>query len=867
MRQNTSLLLGTPKRMNRRDAESAEKSLAQRPPRLGGEAVFLASLAALFLVPLASLHAANRTNPTNKPNILLIMTDDQGYGEMSCHGNPVLKTPHLDRLHGEGIRFADFHVAPMCTPTRGQLMTGVDVLRNLAMNVSSGRTLLRRDLPTMADIFASAGYGAGIFGKWHLGDNYPYRPQDRGFQESLWYPSSHIGSAPDYWDNDYFDDTYWHNGRRRQFTGYTTDVFFREAMRWMREQAQSGRPFFCYLPTAAPHGPHFVPASYREAMEAAAAKAAPPKLQVAAREQLTRYLAMIANIDENMGRLETFLRETGLRENTIVVFLTDNGSTFGPRYFNVGMRSGKTTLWEGGHRVPCFIRWPAGRLRSPGDVAGLAQVQDLLPTLLDLAGVKAPANAQFDGISLAGALRGTAQMPLDRTLIVQFSRMDHQEPERGDACVMWRRWRLVQDKELYDLTADPAQERNVIAEHPDIAARLRAYYASWWETVAPRLNEPQRVIIGHDAEPRSQLSPCEWRDSFLDQGAQVRRGERRNGVWYLEVARAGEYEFELRRWAREREAPLSAGLPPKKITDGEFPAGTALPIAKARLKTGPFDHTVAVAATDTSVKFRVPLDVGPTELQTWFYNDSGEELCGAYYVYVQRLQTSPPVKIVLDTDMSGDCDDTGALALLHALADRERPNIVFFLIDDCSTHEFGCYGNKSNRTPNVDRLAASGIRFNTAWATPLCVPTRALLLSGQYGFKTGIYYNAGIDPAKRGDLPNRITPLSRTLQQAGYATFMGGKWHLEGLPGEKAWGFDEYCLYGSLCEAVRRNRDWVARYKGPWWPATWPNRTVLSKPEGRGNPYATWHPMIIRNGEFMETGPDDFGPEILSRDV
>ncbi len=127
----------------------------------------------------------------------------------------VLKTPHLDRLHDESVRFTDFHVAPMCTPTRGQLMTGVDCLRNRAMNVSSGRTLLRRDLPTMADLFAAAGYATGIFGKWHLGDNYPYRPQDRGFHETLWYPSSHIGSAPDFWDNDYFDDTYWHNGRRQ----------------------------------------------------------------------------------------------------------------------------------------------------------------------------------------------------------------------------------------------------------------------------------------------------------------------------------------------------------------------------------------------------------------------------------------------------------------------------------------------------------------------------------------------------------------------------------------------------------------------------------------------------------------------------
>ena len=415
------------------------------------------TLTTLLLAPLAALPAADA--PAKQPNILVIVTDDQGYGELSCHGNPVLRTPHLDRLYDESVRFTDFHVAPMCTPTRGQLLTGVDALRNLAMNVSSGRTLLRRDLPTMADLFGTAGYATGIFGKWHLGDNYPYRPQDRGFHETLWYPSSHIGSAPDFWDNDYFDDTYWHNGRRRPLAGYTTDVFFREAMRWMREQALSGKRFLCYLPTAAPHAPHFIPASYREAMAAVVAKANLPKLEPAVREQLTRYFAMIANIDENMGRIDAFLRETDLRDNTVVVFLSDNGSTFGPRYFNAGMKGGKVTLWEGGHRVPCFIRWPAGELRTAGDVTGLTEVQDLLPTLLDLAGVKAPSTAEFDGISLAGVLRGTSEPPADRALVVQFSRMNHPEPERGDACVLWQRWRLVQDKELYDLAADPAQER------------------------------------------------------------------------------------------------------------------------------------------------------------------------------------------------------------------------------------------------------------------------------------------------------------------------------------------------------------------------------------------------------------------------
>src|SRR5688572_10003975 len=174
-----------------------------------------ALFAAVLLLQFSCAHSAS-SPPAEPPNVIIIMTDDQGYGDLSCHGNPVLQTPHLDRLHAESVRLTDFHVAPMCTPTRSQLLTGTDALANGAMNVSSGRTLMRHGLPTIAGEFARQGYRTGIFGKWHLGENYPHRPQDRGFQESLWYPSSHISSAPDYWNNDYFDDVYRRNGGLEQ---------------------------------------------------------------------------------------------------------------------------------------------------------------------------------------------------------------------------------------------------------------------------------------------------------------------------------------------------------------------------------------------------------------------------------------------------------------------------------------------------------------------------------------------------------------------------------------------------------------------------------------------------------------------------
>jgi arylsulfatase A-like enzyme len=580
-----------------------------------------------------------------RPNVILVMTDDQGYGELSCHGNPVLKTPNLDRLHGQSLRLTDFHVAPMCTPTRGQLMTGLDAARNGAVNVSSGRTLLRPGLPTMADFFAANGYRTAMFGKWHLGDNYPYRPQDRGFQETLWFPSSHINSLPDFWDNDYFDDTYIHNGKRERFKGYCTDVFFEQAMAWMKARADAGEPFFTYLPTNAPHGPHWVPKQDRKAMEADFARVRLPGLAPGLKGGLISYLAMIRNIDTNMARLNTFLEKEGLTKNTVLVFLTDNGTTFGHRYYNAGMRGHKTELWEGGHRVPCFIRWPGGGLGEPRDIDGVTQVQDLLPTLIDLCGLVTPTPPKLDGISLAPVLRGKAAVPADRMVVINYSRMpfglDYPTPDSPSivrpegSAVLWKRWRLLRGRELYDLTTDPKQQTEVSDRHPKVAARMKAHLDAWWEGVRKIANEPQRVVIG-GAEDPTKLTACEWLDVFVDQQQQVRRGVRKNGYWHLEVAKAGEYEFELRRWPRESGLALTAGLPATRVTDGVLPPGVALPIARARIFAGGIRQTKRVAPDAESAVFRLKLERGPILLHTWFDDERREPICGAYYVYVRR---------------------------------------------------------------------------------------------------------------------------------------------------------------------------------------------------------------------------------------
>lgn len=642
------------------------------------------SLPLLLTIAIAALaHGAD-----NRPNVILILTDDQGYGDFSCHGNPVLKTPNLDRLHDESLRFIDFHAAPMCTPTRGQIMTGVDALRNGAMNVSSGRALLRREFPTMPQIFAASGYRTAIFGKWHLGDNYPFRPQDRGFQECLWFPSSHIGAVPDAWENDYFDDTYNHNGQRERFAGYCTDVFFTQASAWIRDRAAKKEPFFAYIAPNAPHGPLFVPEKYRQ-----------PYKNL--KPNVASFFGMVAKIDERMGELDSLLRESGLRDNTILIFMTDNGGTAGVPIFNAGMRGTKVTLWEGGHRVPCFIRWPSGHLGEPRDIAGLAESQDILPTLIDLCGLRKPSGARFDGISLLPTLRDNAPLPEDRMLVINYSRMPHKlshfapdnpaVPKRDGAAVLWKRWRLIEDRELYNLDADPLQERNVIAQHPDVAAAMRARLDAWWNGVKDRVNEFQPITIGDDADNPAILTACEWADVFLDQQAQVRRGERKNGFWHIDVARAGRYSFELRRWPRESGLGLSDAIAETRVTDGILPAGPTFPVAKARLKIAGVDQTHPVDPAADAAHFDASLPVGRTPLQTWFYDREGGEIAGAYYVYVGRQPdrpaprpSPPPVSVIFDTDIMGDVDDVGAVATLHALANRGEVRILAMGV--CAKH-------------------------------------------------------------------------------------------------------------------------------------------------------------------------------------
>jgi arylsulfatase A-like enzyme len=550
----------------------------------------------------------------NPPNVILVLTDDQGYGDLACLGNPILHTPNIDRLHGQSVRLTDFHVSPTCAPTRAALMTGRYCNRTGVWHTIMGRSLLRRGETTMAEVFAAAGYRTGIFGKWHLGDNYPFRPQDRGFQEVLVHGGGGVGQTPDYWGNSYFDDTYWHNGTPEKQKGYCTDVWFDAALRFI--EANRDRPFFAYIATNAPHSPYNVAEKYRSLY-------AGPDVPNAG------FYGMITNIDENVGRLMSRLRVLGLEENTLFIFMTDNGTAAGfqnGKGFNAGMRGNKGSPYDGGHRTPCFLRWPAGGLDGGKDIGRLTAHVDLLPTLIDLCGLSQPAGVQFDGASLVPLLRD-AQAPWpDRVLVTDSQRVEHPEKWRQSA-VMTERWRLINGKLLYDIHADPGQRTDVSTRNPDVVERLRGAYEKWWADVSRRFGEYCEIVLGSDKDNPTRLTCHDWHgdDNTLpwDQ-THILKGPATNGFWAVEVAQAGEYEFSLRRWPKEADQAMDAAPG----------GGVAIPVSTARLTIGDIDLTSPVAPGAKEVVFRTQLKPGKTRLQTWLNSADGTSR-GAYFVYVR----------------------------------------------------------------------------------------------------------------------------------------------------------------------------------------------------------------------------------------
>ncbi len=436
-----------------------------------------------------AVSATQNTLAGRRPNIILILTDDQGYGDMSCHGNPVLKTPNIDRLHDQGVAFLDFVVSPTCSPTRSALMTGRHEFFNGVTHTIYERERLTLKATTAAQVLKSAGYTTGIFGKWHLGDEAEYQPDRRGFDEVFIHGAGGIGqtypgSCGDAPGNTYFDPAILHNGKFEKTTGYCTDVFFTQATKWI-DSVKGRQPFFAYITPNAPHAPLDV----RPEDEARYAGKVPTNT--------AKFFGMIANIDDNIGRLLDRLKAWGLEQNTLVIFMNDNGGTAGVNIFNAGMRGSKGSPWLGGTRAASFWRWP-GTL-NPVRVGKLAAHIDVFPTLAEIAGVKLSDDVrqQVQGRSLVPLLQNPAAPWTDRRLVTHVGRW-----ERGKAAaakysncsIRNPRWQMVctsksgqRDWQLFDLGTDPGEKQNVAAAHPEMVKELEAAYDQWWDSVQPCL--------------------------------------------------------------------------------------------------------------------------------------------------------------------------------------------------------------------------------------------------------------------------------------------------------------------------------------------------------------------------------------------
>jgi arylsulfatase A-like enzyme len=562
-----------------------------------------------------------------RPNVVIVMTDDQGLGDFSFTGNPVLKTPALDAFARESVRLTDFHVAPMCTPTRGQLLTGLAALRNGATSVTAGRTFLRPGLPTMAELFGRAGYKTGLFGKWHLGDHYPHRPIDKGFHESVYHLGwGQLNSTPEF-DWPLIDGRYFHNGVEKRYRGHCTDFWFDSATAWMRERKARGEPFLCYVPTNAPHAPFVELDEYVRPYQGRGPAG---------------FFGMIAHVDKRFGDLDRFLAAEGVRDNTIVIFMTDNGGTAGVATFNAGLRAGKTTYYDGGHRVPCWVRWPAGNLGMPRDIAIPTQNTDILPTLCEFCGVEPPfratADVRYAGLSLAGLLRGRVKELPERTMVVQYG----QTPKQHEACVIRGRWRLVKGAELYDTDADRAQTTDLAAKHPDVVTRLRADYDDWWKGVEPTLNDFVPISLGAKQQPVVELTSGDWENIYADNTGYVREavGGPTGGTWHVKVEETGEYEFTLRRWPEQTKAALGDRYEPSdkspgnkaKVTTVGFPT-----IARGTVEVAGVRPSAPADPKATGVTIRVRLPAGRTRLKAWFSDAAGTDLCGAFFVTVRKV--------------------------------------------------------------------------------------------------------------------------------------------------------------------------------------------------------------------------------------
>lgn len=479
----------------------------------------------------AALGSSQTQPATSRPNVIVILADDQGWGDLSIHGNTNLSTPNIDSIGREGALFDRFYVCSVCAPTRAEFLTGRYHARGGVRGVSTGQERLNTDEKTIADSFRASGYRTAIFGKWHNGTQHPYHPNARGFDEFYGFTHGHWGQ--------YFSPELDHNGRLVRGNGYITDDLTDHAINFVRENRRN--PFFCYLALNTPHSPMQVPGNYWTKFVDADPRMRSHNTSAENVKMTRAALAMCENIDWNVGRVLSQLRQTGLADNTIVLYFSDNGPN--SWRWNGGMKGIKGSTDEGGIRSPLLIRWP-GRIPPGTRVTPIAGAIDLLPTLTEMAGVTPVSTKPLDGKSLRPLLLGQASDWPDRMI---FSL------QRNRVSVRTQKFRLDADGQLFDMDADPGQSADVSQKQPQVAARLRDAQKAWAAEMLPLVGPDDRpytvgfsaytLLPARDGVPSGgiQRSSRHPNDSFFTNWKS--KDDRMS--WDIEVAQAGDYAVDL----------------------------------------------------------------------------------------------------------------------------------------------------------------------------------------------------------------------------------------------------------------------------------------------------------------------------------
>jgi arylsulfatase A-like enzyme len=545
----------------------------------------------------------------NQPaNVLLILTDNQSFYELSSNGHAVIQTPNIDKFADKAVVFDNLYATPYCSPSRAELLTGKYALRSGVHNTIGGVSNIHPDQLLVSDYLKNAGYKTAVFGKWHLGNEYPYHPKYRGFDKAFIHDGGGIGQLPDYYENTHINGYYNNDGKIVPTKGFSTDVLFQEAKQFIEENKDN--PFFCFISTPATHAPWQAhPQKLKDLL----------KRSVDAEPDVMALYSMVENIDDNVGSLLDLMDSLGLRENTLVIFATDQGMKYRgldnpPEEKRFGLTG---NVFDYAHKVFCMVQYPKLTL-DPHHSTTLTGIIDIAPTILDNCGIQVP--SEMDGKSLMPLLskNNKKNWDDDRTLIVQCPRQ-RKRMQQKQVSLKTKRWRLINGTFLFDVAQDPYQLEDVSHLHPNVMDSLNGLYISFWQSL-PAENEllPALSYLGAQEAPETRLNAMDWYEGDAPWTQNDILSKNKQGVWAVKICRSGNYTFELRRFPREAPYPIEA--------------------TKAALTLGTITKERSIDRTDQGVIFELKLEEGEYDLQTHFVDEhhADDKIdWGAYFAYIR----------------------------------------------------------------------------------------------------------------------------------------------------------------------------------------------------------------------------------------